>query len=402
MVTASPRERPPVGLSTLLIAYAGFVLLGLPDGMLGVAWPSMRRTFGMPLDALGVLLIASMIGFLFFSSGSGRLAVRLGVGRMLLLSSGLRALGLLGFAFAPAWWLLVLSGFAIGLGAGAIDAGLNTYVATHYSAGRLNWLHACFGLGATLGPMLMTTTLNLAQSWQWAYVVAGLAQLALTAIFALTLSRWRVAPVIGGEGGPESARTALRATLRLPALWFGIALFFLYTGIEVTAGQWPYSLFTEGRAVPEGIAGAWVSLYWGGLTAGRVVAGVIVDRIGTQRLLRLSMAGTLVGALLIMTNAGSVLNAIGMALTGFSLAAIFPSLISLTPARVGQAHAANAIGLQVSAAGLGVAALPGLAGVLADGLGLEIIGPFLLGAAMVQWGLYELSARYIPAAPRSV
>ncbi|MBN1964946.1 MAG: MFS transporter, partial [Anaerolineae bacterium] len=158
-------------------------------------------------------------------------------------------------------------------------------------------------------------------------------------------------------------------------------------------GQWPYSLFTEGRGIAATVAGTWVSVFWGGLTVGRFLAGVLTDRLGVHRLLRFSMIGVILGAALIVPQVAA-LNALGMAVTGFMLAPIFPLLIASTRDRVGRAHAPNAIGFQVAAAGLGFAILPGLAGVLAGAIGLEVIGPFLVACALLMWALYEITARW--------
>ena len=176
-------------------------------------------------------------------------------------------------------------------------------------------------------------------------------------------------------------------------VWLGLALFFMHTGIEGAAGQWPYTLFTEARGVAPGTAGLWVGAYWGSLTVGRMVFGLVVDRLGVVPTLRMCMLGAVLGSASVWWNVTDLLGFLGLALIGFSLAPIFPSLTSHTPRRVGAAHAANAIGFQVAAAGIGIAALPGLAGVLAESLGLEIIGPFLFAASVAMFLLHEVVVR---------
>jgi len=383
------------GVILIGIAYAGFVVLGLPSGVLGVAWPSIRASFSLSLDAVGALLIATTVGYLVSSFSSGPLLSRVGVGTLLMVSSLVAGAGLLGYALVPAWWVMVLLGLAAGLGGGAIDAGLNTYFATNHGASLMNWLHACFGLGAALGPAMMTAVLDTGQSWRWGYVVVGVLQGLVALCFGLTLDRWRLAetkPVAANPGStaPPTGEVRGADTLRLPIVWLGIALFFVYTGIEGTAGQWPYTLFTEGRGVAPGTAGLWVSVYWGSLTVGRVVLGLVVDRLGVVPTLRACMLGVTLGSALVWWNATNLLGFVGLGLIGFSLAPIFPSLISQTPRRVGVPHAANTIGFQVAAAGIGIAALPGLAGVLAENLGLEVIGPFLLAASIAMFLLHEV------------
>jgi fucose permease len=377
------------------IAFLGFVSLGLPDGLLGVGWPSIRATFNQPLDALGALLMTFTPGYLLSSFGSGRILAQISVGALLALSCLATAASLLGSALAPSWWAMVALGGVLGLGAGAIDAGLNTYIATHHGARTLNWLHAFFGVGATLGPLVMTGVLNDGLSWRWGYALVGIAQLLLALCFGLTRGWW-AAPASGhgasalAEPGPASSRS----TLRLPLAWLGIALFFFYAGVEVAVGQWTFSLFTEARGLPAATAGLWVSVYWGSLTAGRFLFGYLVGVAPRAALLRACLVAVAVGAALIWLRISPTLGFLGLALAGLSLAPIFPSLIATTPARLGAAHTANAVGFQIAAAALGAALVPAAIGVLAGRLGLEVLGPSLVILAGLLLGLYEiLSAR---------
>jgi fucose permease len=373
------------------ISYSCFIALGLPNGLLGVAWPSIRGTFTIPLDALGALLITTTLGFLLSSFNSGRIAAHLGVGPFLMVSNILTGIGLLGYALSPTWWAMVLCGFLVGVGTGGMDAGVNAYFAINYSTRLMNWLHASFGLGATLGPLIMTTVLSLGRSWRYGYAVTVVLQGLLALCYGLTLDRWHhSAP--GPEAissGSSVERASNISTLKLPAVWLGMALFFMLAGIEIAAGQWTYTLFTEARSVAPPIAGIWISIYWGSFTAGRLFFGLAVNRIGVVNLLRLSMLGVICGAILIWLNGTASLSFLGLALAGLALAPIFPSLVSITPEGLGLAHAANAIGFQISAANVGVAILPGLAGVLARNLGLETIGPFLVASSIVMFLLHE-------------
>jgi len=386
--------KPKTSVLLIGIAYSSFVLLGLPNGSLGVAWPSIRESFGISLDAMGTLLTAVTIGYILSSFNSGRIVARFGIGPLLLATSIASGVGLLGYAVAPAWWVMVLSGLLAGMGAGAVDAGMNLYVAANYKTRHMNWLHACFGIGVTLGPALMTTLLDLGQSWRWGYVIIVLLQGLLAAFLGLTLDRWQSAEPTQTEAHPGSPAGKVRSvdTLRLPLAWLGIAIFIMHTGIEFAAGQWAYSLFTEARSVAPSTAGLWVSIYWGSLTVGRLFLGAVADRVGVVALLRMCIVGIILGSALVWWNVADPVSFLGLALIGFSLAPLFPSLISSTPRRVGAAHAANAIGFQVAAGSVGVALLPGFAGVLAKSLGLEIVGPFLFAASIVLLLLHEAIA----------
>lgn len=393
MATLSqPTRRPAIVL--LALAYVGFISLGLPDGLLGVGWPSIRQTFGLPLDALGALLTTAAIGYLVSSFGSGWVLTRLSVGALLALSGLATATTLLVYALTPAWWLMVTVGLMGGLGAGAIDAGLNTYVATHHSARTLNWLHAAFGLGATLGPLVMITVLQNDLPWRWGYAMVGTAQLGLAACFVATRTWWETSSTAPeATPAPPAPAASTWSTLRLPAVWFGIVFFFVYTGVEVTAGQWAFTLFTTSRAVPPATVGVWISIYWGGLMVGRILFGIFVDVAPLRTLLRWSLGAIVFGALLVWLNIANIVSFLGLALMGLALAPVFPSVIATTPRRLGAAHAANGVGFQIAAAGLGAALLPAAVGVLADRISIEVVGPVLVVTSSALFVLHEALER---------
>jgi fucose permease len=377
-------------LLLISLAFVAFISLGLPDGLLGVAWPSIRETFGLSLDALGPLLVMFTIGYLVSSFSSGEILHRMGVGTLLAASGFATAISLLGYGLAPTWIFMVMLGVLAGLGAGAIDAGLNTYVATNFSTRTLNWLHAFFGFGAALGPLIMTVVLNADLPWRRGYLIVGAAQVLLALCFLVTRRRWQVSEAQQEATPQPSNGASMLSTLRLPATWLGIAIFLLYTGLEIATGQWTYSLFTLSRGVAPTTAGFWISVYWGSLTVGRILFGIIVTSAPVERLLAGCMVVIAVGAGLLALNLSDLLSFFGLALMGFAFAPIFPSLISTTPARIGPAHTANAVGFQVAAASLGGALLPWTVGILASWIGLEVLGPFLLGGALALLGLYAL------------
>jgi fucose permease len=386
----------------IVLAYLAFISLGLPDGLLGVGWPSIRATFGLRLDALGMLLLAFTVGYLSSSFLSGWLLARLGVGWLLALSCLATSLALLGSGLAPAWLLMVALGLISGFGGGAIDAGLNTYVATQYSARTLNWLHAFFGVGATIGPLIMTGVLTAGLSWRVGYLIVGSVQLALAVCFMLTRERWRLTGAAAEAQEAHGGAPAL-ATLRLPATLLSIAVFFCYTGLEVAAGQWAYTLLTQARGVAPATAGVWVSVYWASLTVGRFVFGSFAGLVPIGLMLRACIGTAALGAALVWLGTSELLNVLGLGLVGLALAPIFPSLIAITPARLGPSHTANAVGFQIAFAALGGALLPSLVGILAQRLGVAVIGPALFGIAAALWLIYELlevvAARRAPVLP---
>lgn len=374
----------------LLISFFGFVIAGLPMGVLNLAWGYMQATFGVTLDALGILLTAFMVGRLVASFTSGVITNRTGVGRFLLMGHLITCAGLLGHAVAPTWPSLVLAGGALGFGAGVVVAGFNTYVAANYSAGRLNWLNACFGLGQTLGPLLVTLiAVNLGFSWRWSYGSVLVLQSVSLVFLLLTLPQWR----LRSGDATASPDVSMRDTLRRPYVWLSMALVFVYGGAEVGGGQLTSSLFTDGRGIDVQTTGLWISIYWASFTVGRVLMGALVDRISNTALLRLSMLGAIAGAGLIWWNPLTLVSFLGLAFMGLSFATIFPTIAARTPDRVGIAHAANTMGFQIGASGLGGAFLPGLGALLAEEISLEIIGPFLLLINIGVLLLHELSIR---------
>lgn len=381
----------------LAVALVAFVSLGLPDGVLGVAWPSIRRSFGLSPDQLGALLASAMAGYLVSSFTSGAVVARLGVGRLLLWSSALMVVNSLAYALAPAWGVMVGAGVLAGLGAGAIDAGINAFAAARFSPRLVSWLHASYGVGAMLGPLLMTGVLTSGLGWRWGYAVIGLVLAAMAVSFLLTIRLWEMdRPEPASVASVREPAAGLFDTLALSRVWLNVALFFVYTGLEVSAGQWSYSLFTEARGVVPGVAGIWIAVYWAGLTAGRILSGAVASRIPGDTLLRLGTIGALVGALLIWWDPGMSSGLLGLAVLGFALAPIFPTLIAETPKRLGTSHATSAIGFQVAAAYLGTAAIPGLTGVIAGRAGLAVIGPCLFGTAVVLFLLQETSRQRRP------
>ena len=384
------REYPRLGL--VLLAYVAFIALGMPDGLLGIAWPSIRSDFSLPLDALGALLVASTTGYLISSSLSGALIARLGVGRVLLASCAVTGLALLGYTLVPNWWMIVLLGIFAGLGAGAIDAGLNTYVAAHFGEGLMQWLHASYGVGVTLGPIIMTLALTRLNSWRVGYDIVSVVQFVLAACFLMTLAMWNQTdehPAVEQAKRLTDYKTLMSETVRQFRVWRSVLMFFLYTGAEVSLGVWTYSLLTEARGVPSEVAGLWAGSYWATFTIGRMLAGLYAKRVGVDALVQSSLLGAILGSILLWWNPFNAASVVAVALIGFALAPIFPSMVSGTRQRVGEHFAANTIGIQISAAGLSAAVVPSLIGILARQTSLEVIPICILALFIILFALYR-------------
>ncbi|MGZ8901214.1 MAG: MFS transporter [Limisphaerales bacterium] len=373
----------------LFIAYLGFISLGLPDTLIGVAWPSVRSHFDLPQSAVALIFFGSGCSYFFSSFFSGRFLKVFPIGSLLALSSGLVALSAFGYSAAPVWILFAACSLLHGFGSGAIDSGLNHYVAHHFSARHMNWLHACYSIGAMLGPLIMTSFIAWNNSWRSGYLVVAILLLSLATLFAVTRRRWD-SNEESSEQKPDEPPATTRETLRHGLVWLHIALFFVYTGLEVTVGQWSFTVLTESRNVSTEKAGLWVTGYWASIAAGRILFGFIVERLGTDRLLRLSMLISILGTVLFALNLSDVLSAVALALTGLGLAAIFPCLMTRTPERFGKAIAAHAIGMQVSAAMLGAAFLPSVSGFLAQRAGLPAIATAAVIMALIMMVIHEI------------
>ncbi len=380
---------------SISLAFACFVAQGVNNSMLGVAWPSIRDTFGLSLDAIGLLFVALTVGYVTGGISATKLMARLSIGRSLLLANLIAALGMLGFAIAPSWLTIAATGLMVGWTGGVIVASLNIFIAATRTVRIMNWMHASYGVGATIGPLVMTAVIGTTYGWRAGYLIAGLIYAVIGLLFLTVLPQLEFREMGAGQPGVDgkSARPASTlATLRLPLVMLGVLALLFYTGIEATTGQWSYSLFTEARGISPYVAGIMTSLYWGMLTLGRIIFGAVADRIGIIRLLRLSMVGTVLAASLFLIPL-PLFSVLSIAWMGLSLSAIFPTLMSDTPNRVGYEHAATAISYQTSSASVGQAALPGLAGILAARFGLEILGPFLLVSALLMFFTHEAAVR---------
>jgi fucose permease len=370
-------------LGLILLGYLAFILIGVPDGLVGVAWPSISRSFGLPQSALGLVIGAMAAGHFCAGLLSGRLFQRFGAGGMLALATVVAALGVGAQAGAPVWPAMVAGGALAGLGCGGIDAALNTYVAGRWSPRMVNWLHGSYGAGATLGPFVMTAALASGRSWRAAYVACGVAMALAAAAFGFTRRRW-VAEIRSRRGG-ASWRQALRHRL-VPLL---LLIFFCYTGLEVMLGQWSYTVLTVSRGWLAGEAALWTAIYWGSLTAGRFGLGALVGRVDATAMVRLCTAATLAGTLLFALGAARP----GLVLAGLGLAPIFPTLMARMPERLGAAVALHAVGFMVSAAMVGSGALPSLAGAVSAWLGLGAVGWVAVCTALTMLVLHEALLR---------
>lgn len=382
-------KQHPRQLLLILISYLAFISLGLPDGLLGVGWPFMSDKLGVPLDALGILLIGFVAGYLSTSTTSGKILRFIPLGLLLSLSCCITGLSLLAYALSDYWFLVIIASFFLGSGGGAIDTSINVFAASRFSPSIINWLHGFYGVGATAGPFLMTWLFVRNQEWHHGYMIVGAVQIILGLVFLTTLNYWKV------TSGPdkEVISGSYMQAFRMPIVWINIFIFFLYTGLEFGVGQWIFTILTKSRNLEEETAGLWTSAYWGSFTVGRIIFGFILTKISVQKVMNAAISGMVAGTILLATNYSHLVTLTGLGLIGIACAPVFPCLISLTPKQVGQSQAANVIGFQISAAMIGGAFLPGIAGLMTDYFGWEVITLLYVAEAMLLGLLFHISSR---------
>jgi fucose permease len=383
-------------MSLLLLAYLAFTSMALPDGLLGVAWPSMRLSLGQPVGALGLLLPFGVVSSLLSSAATGFVLSRIGVGRLLAASTAMSALALLGYGLAPAFWAVIASTVLLAAGSGAIDSGLNAYAARRFSARHINWMHASYGLGATIGPLLVTGVAGAGLSWRWAYAIVAVVQALIALAFVVTSSAWLTnGPAAGSAATESSAVTAdpVRRGLRPQLVWPGAAIFMVETGLECSTALWAYFFLTAGRGLAAGPAAGTVSAYWATLCVARLVIGPVAERHGSYRVLAAGVTGLCLGAALVAAPAPPAVTVAGFVVIALAAAPMFPLLTLTTRDRVGPGHADQVIGVQVAAGSVGAATVPAAVGVLIGHYGAGALGPCLIVLALATAAVYAAGPR---------
>ncbi len=347
----------------LPVIYLAFISLGLPDSVLGAAWPSMYGELGAALSWAGIVSMIISLGTIVSALSSERLTLRLGTGGVTAVSVLLTAVALLGFSLSGQFWQLCLWAVPYGLGAGSVDAALNNYVALHYESRHMSWLHCMWGVGASAGPVIMGRALA-GGSWQGGYRTIALLQFALTAVLLLSLPLWKrpQANVEGAEFKPHP----IPELLRRPGVPQVLVCFFCYCALESTAGMWAASYCTLVRGIDAGTAARWASLFYVGITVGRGVSGFLTMKVNDQNMIRLGQALIAAGTVLILLPAGQGTLFAGLITVGLGCAPIYPSIIHETPLNFGREVSMSMTGLQMATAYVGTCLVPPAFGLLAQ------------------------------------
>ena len=347
----------------LPVIYLAFISLGLPDALLGSAWPSMYTELGASLSWAGIVSMIISAGTIVSALCSERLNLRLGTGGVTFLSVMLTAVALLGFSLSTSFWQLCLWAVPYGLGAGSVDAALNNYVALHYESRHMSWLHCMWGVGASIGPVIMGRALA-GGTWQGGYRTIALLQFALTAVLLLSLRLWKrpQANVEGADFKPHP----IPELLRRPGVPQVLLCFFCYSALEATAGMWAASYCTLVRGIDAETAARWASLFYVGITIGRGVCGFLTMKISDQNMIRLGQALIAAGVVLILAPLGQGTLFAGLITVGLGCAPIYPSIIHETPVNFGRDVSMSMTGLQMATAYVGSCLMPPLFGLLAQ------------------------------------
>ncbi|MBQ9743872.1 MAG: MFS transporter [Clostridia bacterium] len=383
------------------VLYLAFISLGLPDSVLGSAWPSMFVEMDVPVSYAGIISAIIAFGTIISSLMSDRITFKLGSGKTTFISIIMTALALLGFSFSTRFWMLCIFAIPYGLGAGSVDASLNNYVALHYSSKHMSWLHCMWGLGASIGPAIMSYALTGGQSWRNGYLYISIIQFVISFVVLVSLPLWKSrieAPTkTEDEENNEPVKPlSLRSIISIPGAKAIMLTFFCYCAIEVVVTLWASTYLNLFRGIDAEISAAWGSLFLVGITVGRAINGFISMRLSDTSLIRIGQGIILLGEIMIIIPISNVLSLIGLVVMGLGCAPVYPCIIHSTPARFGADKSQAMIGVQMASAYTGTCLMPPLFGLIAEHINIALF-PVYVGALLILMiVMHEYLCRRIP------
>lgn len=360
----------------LVIIYLSFISLGLPDGLLGAAWPTIYPELSVPVSYVGILFAIISGGTVVSSLLSDRLTFRLGTGRVTAISVCMTAAALFGFAVSDSYWMLCLWAIPYGLGAGSVDASLNNYVALHYTSRHMSWLHCMWGIGATVGPYIMGAVLSGGGHWSGGYRTVGFIQLALTVVLFLSLPLWKERTKT--EDGSAAKPLPLKAVIAIPGAKQIMVTFFCYCALEQTTALWASSYLALYKGVPADTAAFFASMFFIGITAGRALNGFLTMKFRDTQLIRIGQGVIMMGICAMLLPLGNAAAITGLILVGLGCAPIYPCVIHSTPEHFGAEHSQALIGVQMASAYIGNCLMPPLFGLIANHIHVALLPVYLL------------------------
>ena len=374
----------------LAVIYLSFISLGLPDSLLGSAWPMIYPQFAVPVSFAGIISTIISLGTIISSLQSDRLTKALGAGKVTAISVAMTAAALFGFSVSGSFWMLCLWAIPYGLGAGSVDAALNNYVALHYASRHMSWLHCMWGVGASVGPYIMSYALTGGSGWQGGYRIISLLQIGLTLILLFSLPLWKNADTSGSQQAPA---LSLGQVLAIPGAKQVMGAFFCYCAIEQTTSLWASSYLVLARGVDEVTAARWAALFFLGITAGRAASGFLTMLLSDSQMIRLGECILGAGIVILGLPVGSTGALVGLLLIGLGCAPIYPCIIHSTPAHFGADRSQALIGVQMASAYTGTCLMPPLFGLIANHIHVGLLPIFLLVLLALMAFLYQQLTR---------
>lgn len=373
--------------------YLSFISLGLPDSLLGSAWPAMNVSLNAPLWGAGLVQMLISFCTIISSLNSAKLIRRFGTGKLTAISVATTALALLGFSLAKNYAFLLLMAVPLGLGAGAVDAGLNNYVALHCEAKHMSWLHCFWGVGTIIGPMILSAVLRVGGSWATGYRAVGLIQCAVSALLFATLGMWKRGNIQQEEYGAKAL--SVWEVLSLPGAKAGMVTFLCYCAVESTLGLWGATYISQVRGVDEATAASFGAMFYIGITVGRAISGFMAMKLLPKQMVRVGQALLALGCIFMMIPAGSTLSGIGLVVCGLGCAPIYPNIIQDTPVNYGTENSQAAIGVQMAFAYVGSTFLPSIFGALAGVGGYGLLPYFAIGICVLMAVLFGIQKKIV-------
>ena len=375
----------------LLIIYLSFISLGLPDALLGAAWPSMYRELHVSISYAGAISMIIAFGTIISSLQSDRLTRKLGTGKVTAISVAMTAVALFGFSTSHSFVALCLWAIPYGLGAGSVDASLNNYVALHYESKHMSWLHCMWGIGAAAGPYIMGYVLTNGRSWNSGYRVISVLQIILTMILIFSLPLWKNRPEIIDDNGQEVSAKALslREVIRIPGAKEIMVCFFCYCALEQTAGLWASSYLSFYKGVSAETAATFASMFYIGITIGRALSGFVTMKLNDVQMIRLGQVLIAVGILIMFLPFGQTLSLVGLIVIGLGCAPIYPCIIHSTPTHFGADKSQAIIGIQMASAYVGTLLMPPVFGLIANHITVALLPVYLFIILILMFVMHE-------------
>ena len=363
----------------LALTYICFISLGLPDSLLGSAWPVMQEQMSVPVSYAGIVSLIICIGTIVSSLMCDVMIRKMGIGRIIAFSIGLTAAALFGFSVSNQYWMLLLWAIPYGLGAGCVDSVLNNYAALHFKSQHMSWLHCMWGVGASISPYIMSFALVKLDNWNYGYLIVSVIQILLSLYIFTTIPLWKNTPSASGQEEPvQSEALSIHQILAIPGAAICFATFFGYCALELTSSLWASSYLVQARGVSVEVASSCASLFYIGITAGRAINGFLAMRYSDRTLIRLGLGIIFAGIMLVFVPFHTMFACAGFVIVGLGCAPVYPCIIHMTPALFGKEKSQAVIGVQMAFAYCGFCIMPPLFGLIANHVSIGLLPAYLL------------------------